>query len=94
MGDHECIDETHVRINKTSFLTFPPLHWLPKYKKEWIVNDILSGLSLATILIPQSIAYAFLANLPPQHGLYASIWPIFIYALFGNCHQLSIGIMC
>ncbi len=61
------------------------------YKKEWLSKDILAGLSVAAIALPVGIAYAGLAGLPPETGLYSSILPVAAYALFGTSKQLIIG---
>lgn len=65
--------------------------WIPRYETADFLRDLLAGVFVATLLIPQSMAYALLADLPPQVGLYASIVPVFIYALLGTSRFLSIG---
>lgn len=69
----------------------PFLDWLFHYRKEYLISDIVAGLVTAIMLIPQSMAYAQLAGLPPQIGLYASIFPLVVYALLGTSGQLSVG---
>ena len=76
-------------MNLKSFI--PILDWLPNYKKVWFKGDISAGLTVGVMLIPQGMAYAFIAGLPPVYGLYASIVPIFIYAIFGTSRQLAVG---
>lgn len=76
-------------MNLKSFI--PILDWLPNYKKVWLKGDISAGLTVGVMLIPQGMAYAFIAGLPPVYGLYASIVPIFIYAIFGTSRQLAVG---
>jgi len=71
--------------------TFPILDWLPNYKKENLQGDISAGLTVGIMLIPQGMAYAMLAGLPPIYGLYASIVPQLIYAIFGTSRQLGVG---
>ncbi len=70
---------------------FPILDWLPNYKKEWFKGDLASGLTVGVMLIPQGMAYAYIAGLPPVYGLYASIVPILIYAILGTSRQLAVG---
>ncbi len=70
---------------------FPFLSWLKGYSQTHLKLDFLSGLTVALILIPQSMAYAHLAGLPAHYGLYASLIPPIIAALFGSCRQLSTG---
>ncbi len=69
----------------------PILDWLPNYKKEWLKGDVGAGLTVGVMLIPQGMAYASIAGLPAVYGLYASIVPIIIYALFGTSRQLAVG---
>ncbi|TAL69748.1 MAG: SulP family inorganic anion transporter [Bacteroidetes bacterium] len=70
---------------------FPFLKWFKSYNKNNLKNDIISGLTVSLILIPQSMAYAQLAGLPAYYGLYASFLPPLIAALFGSSFQLSTG---
>ena len=69
----------------------PILEWLPNYKKDWLKGDLGAGLTVGVMLIPQGLAYASIAGLPPVYGLYASIIPIIIYAIFGTSRQLAVG---
>lgn len=69
----------------------PALGWLSAYKREDLRGDAMAGLTVAIMLIPQGMAYAMLAGLPPHIGLYASVLPPFLYALFGTSRQLSFG---
>ena len=70
---------------------FPILDWLPSYKKTWLKGDLGAGLTVGVMLIPQGMAYASIAGLPPVYGLYASIIPLLIYAVFGTSRQLAVG---
>jgi len=69
----------------------PALSWLPNYKKENLKGDISAGLTVGVMLIPQGMAYAMIAGLPPIYGLYASTIPLIIYALLGTSRQLAVG---
>lgn len=69
----------------------PILSWLPNYKKEWLKGDVGAGITVGVMLIPQGMAYASIAGLPEVYGLYASIVPLLIYALFGTSRQLAVG---
>jgi SulP family sulfate permease len=69
----------------------PFLSWLPNYKREWLSGDLSAGLTVGVMLIPQGMAYAMIAGLPPIHGLYASTIPIILYALLGTSRQLAVG---
>ncbi|OPX56915.1 sulfate permease, SulP family [Oceanospirillum multiglobuliferum] len=70
---------------------FPIIGWLGQYRRETLINDSIAGIIVAIMLVPQGMAYAFLAGLPPQMGLYAGIIPLFIYALFGSSRSLAVG---
>ena len=69
----------------------PILDWLPNYKKEWFKGDLGAGLTVGIMLIPQGIAYAMIAGLPPIYGLYTAMIPQIIYAIFGTSRQLAVG---
>ncbi len=69
----------------------PILSWLPDYKRQYIRNDIFSGLTVGIMLIPQGMAYALIAGLPPVYGLYAALMPQVVYAIFGTSRQLAVG---
>jgi len=70
---------------------FPILSWLPNYNKNWLRGDISAGLTVGVMLIPQGMAYAYIAGLPPVYGLYAAIVPLIVYAIFGTSRQLAVG---
>lgn len=70
---------------------FPVLQWCRGYKATHFKNDLLSGLTLASLCIPQSIGYATLAKLDPQYGLYTSVVPPLIYAMMGTSKEIAIG---
>jgi len=69
----------------------PAVAWLRHYSRANFVNDGLAAVIVTIMLIPQSLAYAFLAGLPAEMGLYASIFPLIAYALFGSSRTLSVG---
>uniref|UniRef100_A0A669FAB8 Solute carrier family 26 member 9 n=1 Tax=Oreochromis niloticus TaxID=8128 RepID=A0A669FAB8_ORENI len=70
----------------------PVLSWLPKYKvKENLLYDVVSGVSAGTIQVPQGMAFALLANLPPVNGLYSSFFPLIPYFFMGTAHQMVPG---
>ena len=70
---------------------FPILNWLPNLSKKSIKNDFIAGLTVGIMLVPQGMAYALLAGLPPVFGLYAALIPQVIYAIMGTSRQLSVG---
>ena len=69
----------------------PILCWLPNYKREDLPSDITAGIVVAIMLIPQGMAYALLAGLPPQAGLYTAVVPHLVYALFGTSRAMGMG---
>ena len=70
---------------------FPPLQWLRRYQALWLRHDVVAGVTLAAYAIPVSLAYATLAGLPPQYGIYCYLVAGPAYALFGSSRQLAIG---
>ena len=70
---------------------FPPVRWLAEYRPSWFLGDIVAGITLAAYAIPVSLAYAGLAGLPPQSGIYGYLLGGIGYALFGSSRQLAIG---
>jgi SulP family sulfate permease len=70
---------------------FPILSWLKTYSRQNFSDDLFAGIITAILLVPQGIAYAILAGLPPQLGLYASILPPTLYAFLGTSRTLSVG---
>jgi len=69
----------------------PILDWLPDYKSEYLKDDFIAGVTVAVLLIPQGMAYALIAGLPPIYGLYAALTPQIIYAFLGTSRQLAVG---
>ncbi len=71
--------------------TLPVSQWIRGYDREWLRSDLAAGLTVGAMLVPQAMAYALLAGLPPEVGLYASTVSIVAYALFGTSRQLAVG---
>lgn len=69
----------------------PILEWLPNYNSSRFKGDFIAGLTVSIILIPQGIAYALIAGLPPIYGLYCALVPQLVYAIFGSSRQVAIG---
>jgi SulP family sulfate permease len=69
----------------------PILAWLPRYRRADLPGDLTAGLTTAVMLIPQAMAYAMIAGLPPIVGLYAAIAPPIVYAVFGSSPKLAVG---
>lgn len=86
-------DTNHPAKTNGNVLTkyVPILSWGRSYRREWLTGDLLAGLIVAIMLVPQGMAYALLAGLPPQVGLYASILPLLLYGLLGTSRVLAVG---
>jgi SulP family sulfate permease len=72
-------------------IAIPALDWVPGYRKEWLRPDILAGLITAAVVIPKAMAYATIAGLPVQVGLYTALVPMVIYAVLGSSRPLSVS---
>src|SRR5215510_11700348 len=70
---------------------FPPAQWLPAYQVRWLPRDLIAGVTLAAYAVPVAMAYAALAGLPPQSGIYCYLLGGVFYALLGTSKQLAIG---
>ena len=69
----------------------PLLAWLPGYRREWLVADLLAGIALWAVMVPESMAYAGIVGVPPIMGLYTIVPALLAYALFGTSRQLVVG---
>ncbi len=70
---------------------FPVVEWARSYNKNWLRPDILAGITVVAFTIPEAIAYASLAGLPPEAGLYSAMIGLLVYVIFGTSRQLSMG---
>ncbi|WP_116809897.1 SulP family inorganic anion transporter [Steroidobacter cummioxidans] len=80
-----------MKVRLTTERWLPAVSWLRGYDRSNFTGDLFAALIVTLMLIPQSLAYAMLAGLPPQIGLYASIAPLIAYAAFGSSRTLSVG---
>ena len=82
-------EEQRSRFNLKSF--FPILEWLPNYDKSWIRGDVLAAITVWALLVPEAMAYAGIAGMPAQTGLYAAPLALIAYAIFGSSPHLDVG---
>lgn len=89
--DKVSVEKSKKGIGKIIRSYLPILEWAPQYNSKTAVNDLVVALIVTIMLIPQSLAYAQLAGLPSEVGLYASIAPLILYAIFGTSRTLAVG---
>lgn len=70
---------------------FPFLDWIGKYNLQWLAGDLVAGITIGAVVVPQGMAYAILANLEPQFGLYSSFMGVLIYWFFATSKDITIG---
>ncbi|GJJ12400.1 hypothetical protein Clacol_006642 [Clathrus columnatus] len=70
---------------------FPIIQWIGRYNMGWATGDLIAGITVGLVLVPQSMSYAKIANLAPQYGLYSSFVGVFIYCFFATSKDVSIG---
>jgi len=86
------VDRAKIQQNVIDqFRLLPPFHWLNGYQAKWIASDSIAGITLAAYAIPVSLAYAALAGLPPQAGIYGYLLGGLGYAVLGSSRQLAVG---
>ncbi|XP_056425834.1 chloride anion exchanger-like [Hyla sarda] len=106
-SEHEIVQRRHTTIldhlkrscgcsaqkaKRIVFTFFPIISWLPQYTfKEWILSDIISGVTTGLVAVLQGLAYALLTNVPPGYGLYAAFFPVVVYFFFGTSRHISAG---
>lgn len=72
-------------------LSLPLLEWIGSYRKEWLGADVVAGLTTSAVVIPKAMAYATVAGLPIQVGLYTAFAPMIVYAVLGSSRVLSVS---
>ncbi|KAG1766043.1 sulfate transporter family-domain-containing protein [Suillus occidentalis] len=83
-------DPRHEAVNYFTSL-FPILGWISRYNWGWLTGDLIAGLTVGMVLVPQSMSYAQIATLPPQYGLYSSFIGVLVYCFFATSKDVSIG---
>src|SRR6516164_8800620 len=82
-----------VSVNVDSFVrrAFPLLKWIGAYQREWLLPDILAGVALWAVMVPEGMAYSSIVGVPPIMGLYTIVPGLVAYALLGTSRQLVVG---
>ncbi|PLB53713.1 putative sulfate transporter [Aspergillus steynii IBT 23096] len=70
---------------------FPFLAWIMSYNVQWLIGDLVAGITVGAVVVPQGMAYAILAELPPEYGLYTSFMGVLIYWFFATSKDITIG---
>ncbi|XXH03694.1 hypothetical protein Hte_010100 [Hypoxylon texense] len=70
---------------------FPFLHWITRYNLTWFIGDLIAGVTVGAVVVPQGMAYALLAELEPQYGLYSSFMGVLLYWFFATSKDITIG---
>uniref|UniRef100_A0A8C4MEX1 Solute carrier family 26 member 3 n=1 Tax=Equus asinus TaxID=9793 RepID=A0A8C4MEX1_EQUAS len=92
--DHlkQCCSCSTKKAKRIALSLFPIASWLPAYQiKEWLLSDIVSGISTGLVAVLQGLAFALLVNVPPSYGLYAAFFPVIIYFFLGTSRHISVG---
>ena len=71
--------------------TLPIRTWLPQYERRWLRPDLIAAAAVWAVLVPEGMAYASLAGMPPETGLFAALAPLLAYAVLGTCRELTVG---
>src|SRR5579862_3489640 len=93
VSDFRAVSMARRKVQRVSskWIWLPPIHWLFNYRPDWLIHDFVAGVTLAAYAIPVSLAYAGLAGLPPQVGIYGYLLGGLGYALLGSSRQLAVG---
>src|SRR5208337_2807168 len=89
MAKNEDVSSEQNKVSLKKF--FPPLQWWPIVSRRSMKSDIIAGITGAIIVLPQGVAFAIIAGLPPEYGLYSAIVPTIIASLFGSSYHLISG---
>lgn len=71
---------------------FPFIYWMPNYNLQWLIGDLVAGITVGAVVVPQGMAYAQLAELPVEYGLYTSFMGVLIYFFFATSKDITIGV--
>lgn len=85
------VTPTAKEIGYYFYRLFPFLQWIGRYNTQWLIGDLIAGITIGAVVVPQGMAYATLANLPVEFGLYASFMGVLIYWFFATSKDITIG---
>ncbi|KAI0463795.1 hypothetical protein LJB42_002801 [Komagataella kurtzmanii] len=88
---HEIVDSPWTRFKDYLISLFPILRWILHYNLKWFYSDLIAGVTVGCVMVPQSMSYAQLAGLTPEFGLYSSFVGVLIYCFFATSKDVSIG---
>ena len=71
---------------------FPIINWMPYYNLQWLAGDLVAGITIGAVVVPQGMAYAILANLRPEFGLYSAFFGVVVYPFLGTSKDITIGV--
>ncbi|PFH52364.1 hypothetical protein AMATHDRAFT_140261 [Amanita thiersii Skay4041] len=95
VGSHEWVlpflENPVQRIKSYILGLFPLFTWITRYNLGWLTGDVIAGLTVGIVIVPQGMSYAQLATLPPEYGLYSSFVGVLIYCIFATSKDVSIG---
>ncbi|XP_017517563.3 chloride anion exchanger isoform X2 [Manis javanica] len=87
-----CCSCSTQKAKRIALSLFPIASWLPAYRiKEWLLSDIVSGISTGLVAVLQGLAFALLVSIPPSYGLYAAFFPVITYFFLGTSKHISVG---
>ncbi|KAM5236690.1 chloride anion exchanger [Ctenodactylus gundi] len=87
-----CCSCSAQKAKRIALSLFPIASWLPAYRlKEWLLSDIVSGISTGLVAVLQGLAFALLVTIPPRYGLYAAFFPVLTYFFLGTSKHISVG---
>lgn len=71
---------------------FPFTFWITRYNVQWLIGDLIAGITVGAVVVPQGMAYAVLAKLPVEFGLYSSFMGVLVYWFFATSKDITIGV--
>ncbi|KAK9762752.1 hypothetical protein K7432_011208 [Basidiobolus ranarum] len=89
--ERNICSDVYQKVQNILFKSLPILNWLPHYNRKWLFGDALAGITVGVMVVPQVLAYAQVAGLPVQYGLYSATFCAMVYCLFGTSKDVNVG---